>query len=113
MSYDSTLNQTATLEPQTGSDDYGNSTFGAAANVRCRVVLVGSTKFTSMQGRGSSSETETINAKARVPVDTVVENGDKFTHDSKVYKVVGVRTTPNHRGEIVAINLELALWPNL
>ena len=113
MSYLSTLQQTATLEPITGTDDYSKPTFGAAVTIKCRVVLRGVTKFASMQGRGTASELTTVNAVARVPVNTVASVGDKFTFNGDVYKVVGRRETPNHSGQVFALNLELALWPQM
>lgn len=113
MSYLSTLTENATIEPTTGTDDYGKATFGPAVAVKTRVVLKGSTKYGSLQGRGSTSELVTINAVARLPVGTVFAEGDKFTHNGKVYKIVGKRQTPNHSGQIFALNAELSLWPNL
>lgn len=113
MSYLSTLAQSATLARQTGSDEYAKPTFAAPTTIKTRVVLKGSTKFGSMQGRGNSSELDTIAAVARVPVTTQVGSGDKFVFDGDTYKVLGVRKTPNHRGQTVALNLELTLWPTL
>lgn len=111
MSYLSTLQQTATIENQTGTDKYSKPVYSAPETIKTRVVLKGSTKFTSMQGRGNSAELYVIAAVARVPIDTVAWVGDRFTFDSTVYKVVGRRETPNHRGQVFALNLELALWP--
>lgn len=113
MSYLSTLNQTAIIERLTGTDDYSKPQFGAPTTIRCRVVLKNKTVYSSMQGRGSSSELHTINAVARVPVDTVADTGDKFTFKGKVYKVEARRETPNHRDQIFALNLELSLWPQM
>lgn len=110
MSYLSTLQQTATIERVTGTDKYSKPAFSAPTTIKTRVVLKGSTKFGSMQGRGSSSELNVVNAVARVPVDTQAAVGDRFTFKGDVYKVIGRRETPNHSGQIFALNLELTLW---
>jgi hypothetical protein len=113
MSYLSTLQQTATIEALTGTDDYSKAIFDTPTTIKCRVVLKGTTKFGSMIGRGSSSELTTVNAVARVPVNTQAAVGDRFTFNGDVYKVVGRRETPNHSGQIFALNLELSLWPQM
>lgn len=113
MSYLSTLQQTATIERVTGTDKYSKPAFAAPTTIKTRVVLKGATKFASLQGRGSASELYTVNAVARVPVDTQASVGDKFTFNGDVYKIVGRRETPNHSGQIFALNLELSLWPQM
>lgn len=113
MSYLSTLTENATIYPRTGTDDYSKPTYGAGVATKCRVVLKGSTKYGSLAGRGDASELVTINAVARLPIGTSFNVGDKLVHDSNTYKIVGKRQTPNHSGQIFALNAELSLWPSL
>jgi len=110
MSYLSTLQQTATLERVTGTDKYSKPQYGAPTTLKCRVVTKNKTKYSSMQGRGSGGELNTIAAVARVPVDCLADTGDRFTFKGKKYKVEARRETPNHRDQIFALNLELSLW---
>lgn len=113
MSYLSTLTENATIYPRTGTDDYSKPTYGAGVATKCRVVLKGSTKYGGKTGSGSSGEVVVIAAVARLPRDTTISEGDKFVHDGVTYKVEGKRRTPNHAGQVFALNVELSQWPNL
>lgn len=113
MSYESTLTEDANIYPATGTDDYGKATYGAAVATKCRVVLKGTTKYGGAGGANNSTERVVIAAVARLPRTTTVVAGDKFVHDGVTYKVEGKRRTPNHAGQIFALNVELSQWPSL
>lgn len=105
MSVKSLLKQTLTIYGQTSYNAEGREVVGAGVDVSCRF------QQTSKQKLAPNGSTISIDAIAYVPEDTEVEDDDHVDYDGTRYKVVGLYATPNGRGEVEFIKLELSQWP--
>lgn len=101
MSYESQLQHTVTIKRQNGTDDYGDNTYEADADVKARMVL---TDTSTVNGQG---ETIPIHALLHVLPGTALKAGDSVVYDGTSYRVETVKRTPDGTGQIRNVKAKL------
>ncbi len=104
MSVGNLLNQTITIYGKSTYDGYGRPTLGSGTDVRARFQPKQSRKLLP------NGDVMTIDALAYVPADTTIATDDKITYDSQTYKVIDLYETPDGKGNVAFIRVQLAKW---
>ncbi len=104
MSSTSLMNQSIALYTAGGFDRYGKEQVGSATTVRARVQQVSKVRILP------NGTQYTIEAIIYVPSDTTISEGDKIRFDTKNFRVHGISTAIDGRGNTEHKKIEVTKW---
>jgi len=104
MSFKSLLNQQITTYARNGYDAYGRESVGSATTVQARF------QRTSKQRLQPNGTLMTIDGVVYIATASNIAIGDKITHDSNNYKVIGRYDAIDGTGNTQHVKLEVVKW---